>query len=320
MITEFIAQHYGLFVTIYKLMNVMNRRNFFQLTSLAATYPFIMSFASNRGTPDIPGHHIKLTLNAYSFNKPLQNGEMTLEELIDYAAGMNFDAVDLTGYYFPGYPEVPSRDYVNKIKRRSFLLGLDISGTGVRNDFSLPDTEERKRHIAHVKEWIITASDLGAPVIRVFAGKEIPVGYTWKQASQWVIDSLMECAEFGSKYGVMVALQNHNDFITETTQLLEINEQVTSDWFGLMVDIGSFDAENPYIQIAKAARYAITWQIKEHVLINGTKVETDFAKVAAILKSANYRGYIPLETLGQGDPKIKMEKLMRQVRSSLNEP
>ena len=296
----------------------MNRRKFFKFTSLAAGYPLISSFnLTAKSTAEIPGYHIKLALNAYSFNRPLQNGEMTLEEMIDYAGRLNFDAVDLTGYYFPGYPEVPSREYVNQIKRQAFLLGLDISGTGVRNDFTLAEEDERKRHIAHVKDWIITASELGAPVVRVFAGKTIPDGYTWKQAAQWTSDALIECAEFGSKYGVMIALQNHNDFITETSQLLYINEKVTSDWFGLMVDIGSFNASDPYIEIAKAAPYAITWQIKEHVLVNGKKTETDFKQISRILKGTNYRGYIPLETLGEGDPKVKMGKLIKQVRTAL---
>lgn len=298
-------------------MNKLNRRKFFQLASLTAGYPLLSSFKNASVQPDIPKHHIKLTLNAYSFNQPLRDEEMTLKEMIDYAASMNFDAVDLTGYYFPGYPDVPSKEYVNRIKRQCFLLGLDISGTGVRNDFTLADEISRKEQIAHVKEWIIAAAEMDAPVIRVFAGKSIPEGYTWEQAAQWVIDALHECAEFGSKYGVMVALQNHNDFITTTDQLLYINGNVKSPWFGLMVDIGSFNAPDPYKEIAKAAPYAITWQIKEDVLVAGEKVPTDFDQIAQILKSVNYRGYIPLETLGEGDPKEKMQKLISQVRVAL---
>jgi sugar phosphate isomerase/epimerase len=298
-------------------MSIVSRRNFLRASSLALAYPAISSFNSLSTNAAIPTHHVKLTLNAYSFNEALQEGEMSLEEMIDYAAHLNFDAVDLTGYYFPGYPDVPSKDYINKIKRKTFLLGLDISGTGVRNDFALPDEAERKQHIAHVKEWIIVAAEMGAPMIRVFAGRSIPDGYTREQAAQWVIDALAECADFGSKYGVMVGLQNHNDFIVTTHQYLDINERVASDWFGLMVDIGSFDADNPYVEISKAAPYAISWQIKEHVLVNGNKTNTDFKQIVEIVKGTNYRGYLPLETLGPGDPKTKMEALIKAVRAAL---
>jgi hypothetical protein len=55
--------------------------------------------------------------------------------------------VDLTGYYFPDYPNVPADDYIYALKRKAFLLGLDISGTGVRNDFANPDENKRKEDI-----------------------------------------------------------------------------------------------------------------------------------------------------------------------------
>ena len=62
---------------------------------------------------------VKISLNAYSFTKPLLdqakgrgNGPgMSVFELMDYAAEQGFDAVDLTAYFFPGYPAVPSDEY-----------------------------------------------------------------------------------------------------------------------------------------------------------------------------------------------------------------
>ena len=52
--------------------------------------------------------HIKLALNAYSFNDMLTGNRqkdnkptLTLPELLDWCATQNIDAVDLTGYYFP---------------------------------------------------------------------------------------------------------------------------------------------------------------------------------------------------------------------------
>src|SRR5688500_6061974 len=74
-----------------------------------------------------PLRRFKLSLNAYSFNQSLSNGSMNLDELLEYCALTGFDAADLTGYYFPGYPQVPADDYVFHIKQKAFLLGLDIS-------------------------------------------------------------------------------------------------------------------------------------------------------------------------------------------------
>ncbi len=110
------------------------------------------------------GARLKTSLNAYSFNKSLNDqikgrGKgISLLELLDFCAEQNFDAIDPTGYFFPGYPKPPSAEYLNDFKRRAFLLGLDISGTGVRNNFASPDKDNRAADVRHVKEWVEVAA------------------------------------------------------------------------------------------------------------------------------------------------------------------
>lgn len=113
---------------------------------------------------------LKTSLNAYSFNEPLTNGSMQVEDLLEYCAKIGFDAVDITAYYFPGYPNVPSDEYLYGIKKRAFELGLEISGTGVRNDFVHPDKAIRAASVQLVKEWIVASEKMGIPVIRIFEG------------------------------------------------------------------------------------------------------------------------------------------------------
>jgi sugar phosphate isomerase/epimerase len=122
------------------------------------------------------GVKIKIALNAYSFNRPLTAGKMTLDDVIDYCAMHNIDGVDTTGYYFPGYPNVPTDEYIYNLKKKAYLSGVTINGTGVRNDFALTDASSRKGHIQLVKDWTKVASKLGANVIRVFSGRELPKG------------------------------------------------------------------------------------------------------------------------------------------------
>ncbi len=94
-----------------------------------------------------PGTKIKLALNSYSFNRQLMAGQMSLDDVIDYCAAHSIDGVDLTGYYFPGYPKVPTDEYIYGLKKRAYLNGVSISGTGVRNDFTLADPLARKSSI-----------------------------------------------------------------------------------------------------------------------------------------------------------------------------
>ncbi len=263
---------------------------------------------------------VKIALNCYSFNQPLTAKGMGIEDMFAFCASVGFEAVDLTGYYFSSYPKVPSDEEIYKYKKSAFLLGLDISGTGVRNDFTLPDPTKRKLEVQLVKDWILVAEKLGAPVIRVFAGKEVPAGFTRTQVVEWMAKDLQECAEFGEKHGVMVGIQNHNDFLKTSGDIEELLSKINSKWFGLILDIGSLrTTDNPYKEIEQVVPYAINWQIKETVFINNVETKTDLKKIVAILKSSRYRGYIPIETLGAGDPKEKVARFFNEVKNAVEE-
>ncbi|MFW6101962.1 MAG: sugar phosphate isomerase/epimerase family protein [Bacteroidota bacterium] len=296
----------------------INRRSFLKTASFLPILTVPGSFSPvSRFSDQVERPKLKLSLNAYSFNRLLQNGEMDLFQLLDFCAKHNLDAVDPTGYYFPGYPEVPKDEYINRFKRQAFLIGLDISGTGVRNDFSNPDASEREKDLELIREWIVAASKMGAPLIRLFAGSGLPDGHSQKEVNEWLVDGLTRAADFGKQYGVMIAMQNHSDFIKTADHIIEIMETANHDWLGLHLDIGSLRQGDPYEEIKKVVTYAITWQIKELVYFDGKPQETNLKKVFQIAADAGYRGYLPLETLGEGDPYKKVEKLIAGARKAL---
>ncbi|MBD2703570.1 sugar phosphate isomerase/epimerase [Spirosoma sp. BT702] len=296
-----------------------NRRAF--LKTALASVPLVTSaettLAREVGTKQTS--HVRLSCNLYSFNEPLMSRQMSLEDVLTFCAELGFDAVDPTGYYFPNYPTPPDNDYLYRIKRKAFRLGLDISGTGVRNDFTLPDAGRRKMEIELVRKWTDVAARLGAPVIRVFAGtgKELPAGYNRVEVTNWVVDALRECADYAAKQGVLIVLQNHADFIQTADHVLEIIQRVKSDWLAVNLDIGSFKIGDPYAQIARVAPHAATWQIKEKMFMDGQEVTTDLTKVIRIVRESHYRGYLPIETLGKGDPKEKVTVFYDKVKKAM---
>lgn len=305
------------------MINRINRRDFVKYSTLipilAATGVSVKgsNIYSQTKFERVDGPKLKISLNAYSFNKSLREGHMTLDNLLEFCAQLGFDAIDPTAYYFPNYPNLPDDDYVNNFKRKAFLLGLDISGTGVRNDFTTPDKIKRAGDIELVKSWIECAAKLGAPVIRIFAGKGTPKDYSWEQVAEWMATDINECTEYSKKYGVMVAIQNHAGFLKTADDVLNILKMINSEWFGVVLDIASFRTDDPYEDIARIAPYAVTWQIKENVVIRGKEVKTDLKKIISILKDVGYRGYIPIETLGEGDPKVKVSRFLDEVRKAL---
>jgi sugar phosphate isomerase/epimerase len=264
-------------------------------------------------------HKFKISLNVYSFNQLLRDGKIDLFDVLDFCAAHNFDAIDPTGYYFPGYPEVPADDFMMRFKRQAFLLGLDISGTGVRNDFANPDSNARKADLVMIKKWIEASAKMGIPNLRVFAGTNTHEGFSRDQVFEWMAKDVKECCDYAARYGVIVAIQNHNDFFKTSADVDRIFEMVDSEWLGLNLDIGSYRQADPYEEIGKNLKYAVTWQIKENVWIDGKETPTDFVKLFKIIKKGGYRGYLPLETLGAGDPYQKVPALMEKVQSAFKQ-
>lgn len=304
-------------------VNITNRRHFLKSAcALPLALPLGLShaIAQPQAFKAIDAKRkakIKLSCNFYSFNAPLRSGEMSLEEVIDFCAELGFDAVDPTGYYFSGYPAVPEDTYLYKIKKRAFLQGLAISGTGVRNDFTVADASKRQADIVHIKQWVEVAAKLDAPVLRIFSGRTLSEGYSSDDYYRWVIEGIQECTAYGEKHGVMIVLQNHNELCKTTEEVLRIREAIDSEWFGINADIGSLRQGDPYEEIARLAPFAYTWQIKENVYRNDIPEKTDLKKIMQILLDSGYRGYIPLETLGPGDPKEKMTRFIAEVREAL---
>ncbi|CAN5897058.1 sugar phosphate isomerase/epimerase [soil metagenome] len=294
------------------------RRYFLQhsawLPFAVAAIPAVNLSASLSPIKRVGGSHLKTSLNAYSFlellNANLKDASQGIDlfGVCDFAAKHDFAAVDLTGYFFPGYPNKPDDAYLAAIKRHAFDLGLDISGTGVRNDFATADAAVRAEGVRLTKEWIEVASKLGAPAVRVFAGPQ-PPHKDWQTASgnatretieSWMADSLRECAEHGKKFGVVIAVQNHGDFLSTGTEHLSLLNRVDHPYCAALVDTGKYLTEDPYADIAMIAPYAANWQIKETTASSTKSPRTDMTKLVTIIRQSGYRGYVPIETLAMG--------------------
>ena len=119
----------------------VSRRNFLRIAAIA---PLAAATKAHALTPiqRTGGPMLKPTLNAYSFlellNANLNDSSKGIDlfGVCDFCANHDIEAVDLTGYFFPGYPQAPADAYLNRMKRYTHERGIVISGTGVRNDFA----------------------------------------------------------------------------------------------------------------------------------------------------------------------------------------
>ena len=311
-------------------MNAISRRHFLKLSggagltcagfgALSAIHPAMAAEAFKRtGKP-----RLQLSLAAYSFRQYFKDSShpretetdparrIDLFDFIDYCADHGCAGAELTAYYFP--KDVNS-DYLIRIKRHAFLRGVAISGTSVGNNFALPKGEQLNQQIADVKRWIDYAAVMGAPHIRVFAGA--PKGMSDAEARKMCVGALEECCAYAGAKGIFLGLENHGGIVAEPEGLLEIVRTVKSPWIGVNLDTGNFHTEDPYADLAKIAPYAVNVQLKIELQRKGQKANepTDLPRVVAILREANYQGFVALEYEAKPDPWQAIPPMLKQMK------
>jgi len=261
---------------------------------------------------------MRLSFAAYSYRQFLDlrrkpRPEMTLDDFIDQTAEMPFDAVELTGYYFP--QTTPA--YLAGLKGRCTRLGLEISGTAVGNNFCTDDGSLLKSEIQSVKDWIEHTSRLGGKTLRIFAGT-VPPGDTEERARARCLEAIHEVCQHAAQFGVYLALENHGGITGTSEQMLAIVSAVKSPWFGVNLDTGNFRTKDPYADLARMAPFAVNVQLKTEIQRQGAKKEeADLKRLVTILREANYRGYVALEYEATPDPKVAVPRFARILRGLL---
>ena len=255
------------------------------------------------------------SLAAYSYRSLLQSKppKMTLFDFIDDCVKFGLQGTELTSYYFE---DPVTEDYLRKLKHHAFRQGIDISGTAIRCDFGVAPGPKRDTELAAVRKWIERSEILGAPVIRIFAGKQ-PKGQSAERTHELIVQGISESCDYAAKHGVHLALENHGGPTSTAEGLLAIVRDVDSEWFGVNLDTGNFHSDDVYAELEAAAPYAVNVQVKVAVSgPDGVKHPADLARLAQILKASAYRGYVVLEYEEAGDPREESEKWLERLRDA----
>jgi sugar phosphate isomerase/epimerase len=267
-------------------------------------------------TPDstITPPRNRIAVSTYSFWRFRENSKLSIDQCIDEAARMGFDGVEILHMQM----ESEASAYLQRLKQRAFVNGLDLCGFSTHQDFVSPDAEERQKNVDHTIRCIELAYALGIPTIRVNTGRwgttrdfeelmdnrgiEPNIeGYTDDDAFDWVIDSLERCVPVAERCGVTMGLENHWGLGRTPEGVLRIIDAVDSPWLQATLDTGNF-LEDPYDRLELMAPRAVLVQAKTYY--GGGiwyALELDYRRIAELLRRHNYRGYVSLEYEGQED-------------------
>ena len=271
---------------------------------------------------------IRLAVSTYSYWH-FKTAKYPIEKVIDSAYDLGFDGVELLHRQFES-EELP---YLNKLRQQAFRKGLDLVMLSIHQDFVTPDKEERAKHVAHTKHCIELAAQLGIPAIRLNSGRWKTIksfddlmkvkgdepalpGFAESDAIGWCVDSIKECIPTAEKHGVMMALENHWGLTTKVDVLLRIHKMVGSPWLGINMDTGNYPGD-PYAGIEQLAPFANIIQAKTyHGGGEWYTLDLDYKRIAKIVRSAGYTGYVSLEMEGKEDPLTAVAKSYKTLRDA----
>ncbi len=314
----------------------MNRRHFLAATALGLGSSFTSRAESQPAGTSSTASPIKLAISSYSYWH-FRDPKVSIESVIDKAAALGVQGVDILHRQMDLDQFAPLDDaanaYYQRLKRHAFRAGVDLMCLSIHQDFVSPDPEERKKQIAHTEKCIEIAYRLGVPCIRLNSGrwKTIPdfyklmdarglepvlPGHTEDDGLKWCIDSIQTCLELAAKRGVLLALENHWGLTRTPEGLLRILNAIESPWLGALMDTGNF-LEDPYEKLEQIADKTVFVQAKTYE--GGGEFYTldlDYQRIAAILKKANYKGYVSLEMEGKEDPDTAVPKSIAMLREA----
>jgi sugar phosphate isomerase/epimerase len=269
------------------------RRNWIALAGSTTIALAMRTGLSETQSSDTKGL-LRLSLAAYSVRDLLSDSKSgwDLFRFVAYCRELGVAGAELTSYYFP---KDVTPEYLIELKQHCHRQGVTISGGAIRNDFCTSDPKRLQEEITHTKKWIDYYSILGAPVIRIFAGEQ-PKGEDWETTISRCASACVEVCNYASPKGVFLGLENHGGVTARATGLLDIVKRVPNKNFGVNFDSGNFRSTNePYEELKSIAPFAVNSQIKVSIAPGGKAEPTDLSRVVAILRQANYSGWVALE-------------------------
>ena len=247
------------------------------------------------------------TISVYGAHMLVPEEGRTVAKIMQAAAGLGFDGIDL-GYYWGEENKLQEMKDAQKLAED---LNLKLTNYITGSNFGNAIAEDRlQAEIDKVKNALDEAALFGCKNLRVFAG-----GYDleWEKYSSPIADALAVCAEHAAKNNVVMALEDHGALCKDSSEQLFYISTVNSPFLRATADIGNYwtpGGELPEQGVASIADLAVMVHVKDYVIINNkfTAVPSgdgiiDLKQCFRILKDAGYKGTLSLEyecSIGEG--------------------
>lgn len=301
----------------------LNRREFIAGAALAGaafTSPVITRSAHAGSKP-----LFKISLAQWSLNKAFFGGEI---DTLDFArvARERF-GINAIEYVNQFYFDTLNDKLVNELRKRadsegvsSKLIMIDREG-----DLGHPNASKRKKAVENHYRWADAAHVLGCHSIRVNASSR----GSWDEQMKLAADGLNSLAEYCSKLGLNVLVENHGGLSSNAEWLTGVMKLADNEVVGTLPDFGNFiidrktgESYDRYKGTAELMPFAKAVSAKTYDFDeDGNETTIDYHRIMKIVLDAGYHGWVGIEyegkTLSEEEGVRKTKQLLERVRQEL---
>ena len=280
---------------------------------------------------------MKLGLSMWSYVAPWKQGALDTAAFIRKAKSLGVDGVELLDFFFKNKEDwAPETDEIRKALDET---GLPVGVFSVGNDFAQADEAARDDQIQIINRGVDQAVKLGAGVVRVFAGGDVP-GTPNETVFEWFLHGLCEASYYAADKGIKLALENHGLIAGRSDQVNDLIHKVRiatgTDTLGANPDTGNFLLvnEDSTDAVRGVAKYAYmchfkdfevapgNWDGRAYAAIDGTRFigsaigegGVDLASCIDALRAVGFGGWVNIEYESEEDPEFGVPRSVMNAR------
>jgi len=216
--------------------------------------------------------------------------EWEIERIVKFAKAVGYDGVEIRvdakhKHEISSQSSAEVRKYVKKLFADE---GVEIPCVATSVQFGSSDPGKRQENIISAKANLDLAADLGASVVRMFAGGGIPK--LTDEAAEYIAKAYDEVGDYAKSSGVCPMLECGHDIIKGAVEASNVIKRVKTSNFGALWNYSEMDDET-FNALKSHIRH---FHVHKEVL---SPDNDNILHLAKLMKSIDYNGYISLEII-----------------------
>jgi len=243
-----------------------------------------------------------VSCETYSLRQMLRDGTLSLEGTPAALKELGIRGIALNDMFFESWDQA----YLDKIKEAVAEADGIITGVILGGNLATPDEAKRDEQIETAKERMRAAAYLGAPLVRINAGRVAEGEDDDTVGVQRVIGAFNQLLPLARELNLKITIENHGGVSRSADNIVQIIKGTDPEWVGACLDFLNWPKEPRnlrYRECQKLARYSYHVHAKAKSFdAKGEETEIKYRRVLRMLKRAKYAGALSIEFEGKSDP------------------